>query len=168
MAKGEEDLVGCRSFGVNTVLVGLHRIGLVGLKEALERADAAGSLDQYRRIDLIIEILAGENYIPDRETPELRTAVWREYLRFKGEDFTEFFSEIAVTVRGPEDDTRDTFVDMLESVFGDFELRPVMTFDTEPVEGKSPQLIIDDDLIVGGLKSRRNFKMAVRRSITDW
>jgi hypothetical protein len=160
--------MGCRSFGVNSVLVGLHRVGIVKLRDALEKAGASGLTDREAIVDLLIETLAADNYIPDRQVDAFRVSLWREYLRFKGEDFSDFFSEIEVTVTGEAGGARDGFVEMAKAVFADFELKPLVTF-ALPGDGEaSPQLVIDGEAIVSGLQSRQRFKAAVRKSITDW
>lgn len=160
--------MGCRSFGVNTVLVGLHSIGMVKLKNALEKAANSGLTGRDEIVDLLIETLDKDNYIPDPGNEDFRISMWREYLRFMGEDFSSFYSEIEVTVLGEPGNDREMFVDRMESVFADFELRPCVTFAPPGEEGRNPQLVINGDVIVRGILSRANFKSAVRRSITDW
>jgi hypothetical protein len=160
--------MGCGSFGVSAVLVGLHRVGIVGLRNALEKADQSGLVDRKAILDLVIDILAVDNYIPEGQKDSFRTAIWREYLRYKGEDFSAFYSEVDVTVRAQPGEERDRFVDTLRSVFRDFELRPVITFVSESKQGANPQLVIGDEIIVRGCPDRQSFKAAVRKSISDW
>lgn len=163
-----EGIVGCRSFGVGTILVGLHRVGIVGFKDALKQIDESGLTDREAIVDHLIETLAADNYIPDPQLEAFRTAIWREYLRHKGEDFSEFFSAVDVTVRGDHDDERDRFVKMLRSVLGDFELTPTIRFAPPGQAGPNPQLVIDDEIIIRGPQSRHDFKTAIRKSISDW
>jgi len=160
--------VGCRSYGVNTVLVGLHRVGLVGLEEALKKAEDSGLDEQAAITDLLLETLSAENYIPEAQKAPFRTALWREYLRRRGEDFSDFLSEIEVTVRGEAGEGREAFVETLGSVFREIELKPLLSFSPPGDPGPNPQLVIDDEIIVRGLQSRQAFKTAVRKSITDW
>jgi hypothetical protein len=149
-------------------MVGLHQVGVVGLQRALDAVDAAGLGDREPVVDLLMESLAADNYVPVRQLEEFRTAMWREYLRFKGEDFSEFFSEVTVTVRGVPGEERDRFVELAASVLGDFELRPVFEFAPPPADGLQPQLAIGDHTVVEGLRTREHFKSAVRRSLSDW
>jgi hypothetical protein len=160
--------VGCRSFGVNTILVGLHRVGLVGLEEALKKASESGLADREELIELLLDTLTGENYVPETQREAFGLALWREYLRYRGEDFSEFLSEIEVTVRGEEGERRDAFVETLGSVFREIELKPLIVFAPPAEPGPNPQLVINDEIIVRGVQSRQAFKTAVRRSITDW
>jgi hypothetical protein len=160
--------VGCRSFGVNTILVGLHRVGLVGLEEALKKAAGSGLEGREALTALLLDTLTTENYVPEAQREALGLALWREYLRYRGEDFSEFLSEIEVTVRGEEDEAREAFVDTLGAVFREIELKPSIVFAPPAAPGPNPQLVINDEIVVRGAQSRQAFKTAVRRSITDW
>lgn len=160
--------MGCRSFGVNTVLVGLHRVGLVGLEEALRKAAESGLEDREELTRLLLDTLTAENYVPEAQREAFGLALWREYLRYRGEDFSEFLSEIEVTVKGGEDERREAFVETLGSVFREIELKPAIAFAPPADPGPNPQLVINDEVIVRGMQSRQAFKTAVRRSITDW
>ena len=84
---------------MHTILVGLHRVGLVGFRDALAAAAASGLDDREAIVDSLVETLASENYIPDPGDEAFRIALWREFLRHRGQDFRAFFSEVAVTVR---------------------------------------------------------------------
>jgi hypothetical protein len=153
----------CRDYGnVATTLIGLHKVGIIGLHGALKEVEQSGLSDREAIVDRLIEILAEENYIPPSQAEGYRRAVWREFLRRKGADFRDFYSEVEVIVRSGPGDMRDRFV------FGDFELKPLVTL-AEPEEGDSPpQLRIGEHVIVEGLLSRRAFKEAVRKSLSDW
>ena len=90
--------MGCASFGVTQVLVGLHRVGVVGLDDALKRAEASGLEDREAKIDLMVEELKSDNFMPPGQTAAFRRALWREYLRRRNEDFSDYLSEAEVTV----------------------------------------------------------------------
>jgi len=160
--------VRCSNTGSDAILVGLHRVGLVGLRAALEKVDRAGLEDRDAIVDLLIETLAVDNYLPESQLEPFRVAIWREYLRRKGEDIRPFYSEIEVTVAGEPGGARDEFVGMMRSVFGDFELKPIVAFARAGEGGPDPRLVINDEIIVRGLQSRRSFKSAVHKSISDW
>jgi hypothetical protein len=165
---GRDAEVRCQIPGVPQILVGVNRVGIVGLREALARVAESGLTGREEIVDALLEDLAGDNYIPAGRRDDFRIALWREYLRSRNEDFRAFFSEIDVTVAGAAGPDRDEFLDMLHAVFNEFELRPVVTFAPPAEDGPNPQLIIDDDIIVRGLQSRHSFKKAAHKSISDW
>lgn len=143
-------------------------MGLVGLLDAMKKADASGLTDREEIVDCLVETLSEENFIPEGQLGDFRITIWREYLRFKDQDFSEFLSAIDVTVRAEPGEPRDAFVGMLRSVMADFELRPIVSFAPPGEDGRNPQLVINDEVIVRGIQSRQNFKASVRRSISDW
>jgi hypothetical protein len=153
---------------VTKVLIGLQQVGVVGLREAFKNTDASGLTEREAIVDLIMEALAHHNYIPASEVESYRQAVWRELLRYRGEDFRHVYSEVDVVVRGVPGDERDRFVETLASVFGDFELKPRIVFAPPDAEGPHPQLLIFDEPIVKGCLNRKDFKQAVRKHISHW
>lgn len=160
--------MGCKGFGIDMMLVGLDRVGVVGLRDAFERADRSGGVDREATLNLLMEFLHTDNFVPEAQTDAFRTAVWREYLRYQGKDFGEFLSEVEVVIRGDAGDDRDRFVEMTREVLRTFELKPVPTFEPASPEGPNPQLVINDDTVVRGTHSRTSFKTAVRKSISHW
>jgi hypothetical protein len=153
---------------VTKVLIGLQQVGVVGLREALKDADASGLTERKAIVDRITEALAPHNYIPASAVEPYRQAVWREFLRHRGEDFRHVYSEIDVVVRGVPGDERDRFVETLVSVFGDFELKPRIAFAPPEAEGPYPQLLICDEPIVKGFLNRKDFTQTVRKHISHW
>jgi hypothetical protein len=160
--------VRCQVPGAPQILVGINRVGIVGLRDALARAGDCGLTEREEIVDFLLEALATDNYIPANRTEDFRIALWREYLRSRNEDFSEFFSEIEVTVAGEVGEKRDGFLELLNTVFTEFELKPVVAFAPPSEDGPNPQLIIDDEIIVRGLQSRHSFKAAIHKSISDW
>jgi hypothetical protein len=161
--------MGCGSFGVTPVLVGRHRIGMVGLPEALKMVDASGLEDRERIVDLMMETLAPDNFILDSQVADFRVALWREYLKHKGRDASDFYSEIEVTVRGEDGETLDRFAAELRAVFAGFDLKPSIVRQPPGPDGPNPQLVIEDETIVAGLPANRwSFESAVRKSFSDW
>jgi len=160
--------MGCGTWGVTQVLIGLHRIGIVGLGGALKTVDDSGLTGQEEILDLLMDTLLAENYMPERQADDVRRALWREVLRHRGEDFSDFLSPVEVTVRGRAGPERDRFVDEMRSVFATFELEPVTTYEPEAGEGSHPQLAIGEHTIVRGHPGRRRFEAAVRQSFSDW
>jgi len=159
---------GCITSGTTQILIGLHRIGLFGLREALLETEASGLTERDAVTDRLIELLAANNYLPTAEADEFRLALWREYQRHLGEDIRDLYSRIEVVVRGEPGEARDTFVERLVSVFGDYELQPEVAFEPASPRGLNPQLVLGEDVVVEGLATRRAMKEGVRKRITDW
>jgi len=160
--------VRCGSYAVSQVLVGLHRVGVVGLRQACEKVAAAGLAGREEIVDCLQVELAADNFIPEAQEEAYHTALWREYLRFVGQDFSEFFSEIPVTVRGEPDGDRDHLAALCASVLADFELGPVVEFADADEEGPNPQLVIGGTTVARGLPSRKSLKATVRQRLSDW
>lgn len=152
----------------NLILIGLHRVGIVGLGKVFRQIDESGLTGREEITDRIIGLLTNDNYISDAQKEAYRTALWREFLRYQGRDISEYYSEVEVKVRGEAGDLRDQFVDTLISVFGDFELKPAVTFVSPVGEDPGPELLMGDDTIVRGPVSRQDFKIAIDRCISDW
>lgn len=150
------------------ILVGTHLVTLVGLRDALRETASRKLGDRETVVDFLMEVLSAENYVPDHQVELYRVALWREYLRFQGEDFSAFLSEIPVTVRGKPGEPRERFVESVGSVLAELELRPVISYSPPEGQGPSPQLVIDDQLIVAGLLSRAEIKAAVDKSLSGW
>jgi len=158
----------CGSYAVSQVLVGLHRVGIVGLQQACEKASAADLGDREQIVDFLLAELAADNFIPREQEEAYRTALWREYLRFLGKDFSEFFSHIEVTIRGEPGEDRDRLAELCASVLAEFELRPVVEFEAEGDDGPEPQLAIADETVVRGVPSPRSLKATIRQRLSDW
>ena len=153
---------------MSQVLVGLYRVGIVGLRQACEKVAAAGLVGREEIVDCLQAELAADNFIPEAQEDAYHTALWREYLRVVGEDFSEFFSEIPVTVRGEPGGDRDSLAGLCASVLADFELRPVAEFADADEEGPNPQLVIGGTTVARGLPSRKSLKATVRHRLSDW
>lgn len=158
----------CASFSVSQVLVGLHRIGVVGLNQACEKVSVLGLDGREEIVDTLLAEIAADNFIPAGQEEDYRIALWREYLRFLGEDFRDFLSQIEVTVRGGPGEDRERLADLCVSVLAEFELRPVFEFAETGADGPDPQLVIGDETIVRGVPSRRTLKAIIRQRLSDW
>lgn len=158
----------CRDPRVSEVLLGTNRVGLTGLRDALKRVDEAGLTDREEIVDRLADALAADNYVADRRNALYRTMLWREYLRHKGRDFSEFLSEVAVTIRGEPGGRRDEFVEMVRTILGTLELKPRLTFQAADPEGPNPQLVINGETIVRGFPHRDRFKAAIIKSTSHW
>jgi hypothetical protein len=158
----------CGSYAVSQVLVGLHRVGLVGLRKACAKVTDACLSEREEIVDLLLAELAADNYIPEGQREGYRTALWREYLRSVGEDFSEFFSEIEITLHGEDTEDRDRLGDLCASVLAEFELRPVVEIEDAAGEGPFPQLVIGDSVVASGLPSRKALRSIIRQRLSDW
>jgi hypothetical protein len=159
--------MGCRTFGVTPILVGLFRIGVVGLKDALLKVEQSGLSEREAILDLLVESLAGDNYIPERQQEAYRLALWREYLRARGEDIRELFSEIEVTVRAEAGEARQELEADLQQVLAELELKPIMAYKA-PAEGEDQLVLIRNETVARGRQTRQSLQTAVRRSVGDW
>jgi len=158
----------CKDYSVRQILIGLDRIGIVGLFDALEAAEASGLEGREALVDLMLEVLRPMNYIPDEQVEHYRVALWRELLRHRGQDFRALYSEIPVTVCGQPGQDRDRFLEAAVAALALFELRPSVAFEPPRAGEPNPQLIISGEVIARGPQSRRSMESAVRRSLSDW
>jgi len=140
---------------VTEVLVHMQIVGITGLRESFIRAGESGLTEKESILDFILTELERTNYIPQESIEEYKKTLWREFNRSRGEDIREFYSEIDVVVRGEAGAERDSFVEMLFSVFADYELKPVVTFHPPEEIGPNPQLVIDDELFIKGVPSKK-------------
>jgi len=149
-------------------MVGLHRVGIVGLRQACAKVAAIGLEARHQIVDALLEELATENFIPHDQLDEYRTALWREYLRSVGRDFSEFFSQIEITVRGEPGEDRGRLVQLCTSVLAEFELRPIVALASAGDDGPNPQLVIGGATVTRGLPTRKVLKANLRRRLSDW
>jgi hypothetical protein len=93
--------------------------------------------------------------------------VGREYLRHRGEDFSQFFSEIPVVIRGGSDDERGRLARMITVALAEHELRPVLTLETAAEENAGLVLEISGQEVVRGSPTLTGLKKAVRQRLSD-
>jgi hypothetical protein len=159
----------CGSYSVSQVLIGLHRVGIVGLRQACEKVAAVGLAGRQEIVDFLLSELGADNFIPVGQEEAFRTALWREYLRFVGGDFSEFFSEIEVTVGGEPGENRDSLVERCTLVRAEFELRPVVDLaGANQGGGPDPELVIGGTTVARGLPSRKSLRATIRQRLSDW
>jgi hypothetical protein len=150
------------------ILVGLQRVGVVGLHEAFTAVDESGLTEHEAIASQLFELVSRRNYISESAASTYRQALLREFLRYKGQDIREHYSEIDVLVRGAPGEERDQFVDTLRSVFSEFELKPVVQFVTPGTKGPHPQLVMDDEAVVAGNLTRSAMKPLIKKRLSDW
>lgn len=153
---------------VTQILVGLRRIGIVGLRESLKRVDSAGATEHEEVVDLMLGTLARMNYIPAHVEDDYRQALWREYMRHLGEDIRDLYSEIEVVVRGEPGDEMDSFLRALRLAFGEHELKPAVQMEPPDPDGLNPQLLIENEVVLSGATRNRDVDRAIRAQISDW
>jgi hypothetical protein len=153
---------------VTQVLVGLHRVGLMGLEKAIEEAERSGLEDRDELLDLMMGILKPLNYIPSASRGDYRQAVWREYRRHRGEDIRDLYSEIEVVVRGEPSEELDRFIESISRVLAEHELKPFLTIEEPDPAGPNPQLLIAGDIVVAGTTKEAALRRAIGAQISDW
>jgi len=159
----------CR--GSEQILIGLDRVGIAGLREAFGAADAAaaaGAPGREELVDALYSVVARSNYVPLGEVATYRTALWREYLRHRGEDLSAFFSEIDVVVRGEPGARRERLVEILAAALARHELQPRVAFEPPDGDGRDPKALLRGEVLVAGPFERRDLERAVRAGISDW
>lgn len=158
----------CRDPGVDQIRVGVQQVGIVGFRDAMKRAAESGLQDEDEVVEFLMAALHDDDYFPERQKELYRTALWREYLRYTGRDFSRYYSNIAVTVRGEEGEARDRFVDMLGMVLQKLEHTPIVRFHPPIADEPSPQLIINDQTVVQGFHGQRQLEAAIHKTISGW
>jgi hypothetical protein len=158
----------CKDSGVDQVRVGVQQVGIIGFRDALKKTAESGLAGQEEVVDFLMATLEPDNYFPERMKELYRTALWREYLRYTGRDFSRYYSNITVMVRGEEGEKRERFVDTLTSVLKKLELTPIVTYDAPSADGPNPQLIINDQTVVQGFHGQRQLEAAIHKTISGW
>lgn len=153
---------------VSQVLLGLDRIGLVGLAEAFERADSAGLEGREELVSFLVEALSSRNFISPASENEYRKAVWREYLRHRGEDIRHLYSELEVVVRAEAGEDRDRIVGAVKAVLNEHELEPSFRYESPGLEGASPTVSIAGQVVVRGARSESAIRKAIKARMDDW
>ena len=161
-------MVKIRLRNTRDVLVGLHRVGITGLDQAFSRADDSDLSGREELVDLMMPVVAALTYIPPSVVTEYRQAVWREYLRHRGEDIRHLFSEIEIVLREEPGPGVDRFLEILEEVFAKFELKPVIAVEPPDPKGPNPQVLISNEVVVAGTTDSKRIAQAVGRQISDW
>ncbi len=84
------------------VLVGNTQVGLIGLKEIFEDLKSHRGESNATLKEVLVEMAAKKNYIPDAIKEDYRKALYKEFKKFLGENVAEERSEILeVIVLGP-------------------------------------------------------------------
>lgn len=150
------------------VRVGLDRVGLAGLEQAFERADDSGLAEREELVGLMMEALSTRNYIPAESEDEYRKALWREYLRHRGEDIRHLYSEIEVVVSGEAGEDWDRTVGAVKAVLNEHELEPSFRYESPGPVGASPQVAIAGQVVVRGTRSELAVRKAIKAQMDDW
>lgn len=161
-------MVRCKDYSVTQVRIDMHRVGIVGLADALEAAAESGLEERSAIEDLLLDTVAARNYVPADHVAAYRRALWREFERHRGRDISPYFDDVHVTVRGPAGESRDRFVTLLAAVLAEFELRPLVHFEGQTTGDSALQLDLAGDTILRGMPTRRTLRSAIYRSFSDW
>ncbi len=153
---------------VQPIRVGLHLVGIVGLRRALKEVAEAGLSGREVVSRTLLERLGSDNFIPEDQEAEYLEAFWREHLRTRGEDVSPFFVRQPMEVLGDPGPRRDAFVATLEQVLAGFEMVPVLTFAPPEEEGPHPTLVIDGEVLLKGSPGRQGMWRVLRRRLTEW
>jgi len=153
---------------VTRIRIGLQEVGIIGLREAFQIVNGPDPDDRELALDVIMTQLARANFIPSSMASTYRRAIWREYLRHRDEDFSDFYSEVEVVVRGEPGPDLDRFVDRTVSALAGYELAPTIRRDPPDPGELNPQLLIHGEPIVQGDLSRRELEAAIKRTLSHW
>ena len=153
---------------ISQVRLGLSRIGIVGLRQALELADASGLQDRDDIVALMMDALAGSNYVSPASTEEYRRTLWREYLRYCGKDIRHLYAEIEMVVRSEPGPQLDRFCKTLQEVFARHELKPLIVLEPPDGHAPTPQLQIGDEVVVAGTTDPDRIARRVGKQISHW
>jgi hypothetical protein len=158
----------CKDYSVRQILIGLHRVGIVGLTDAIRSVADSGLEEPEAIVRRLLEILRPSNYIPNEQLELYERSLWREYLRDRGEDISELYTAVDVAVCGESGADRDRFVELTRAAMALFELQPVIRFAPPAEEGPNPQLVIGGEVVARGPQTLRALEGAIRRSLSDW
>jgi len=153
---------------VQPIRVGLHLVGIVGLRQALEQVHTGGPREREEASQALLELLAGDNYIPDGQHDEYREAFWRELLRYRGEDVAPFYVRQPMELRGEPGPRLDAFVTTLHRVLAGFEMVPVLTFAPPEEKGPHPTLLAEGEVLLKGNPGQQGMWRVLRRCLTEW
>lgn len=157
-------------FGRSTakILVGRQHVGIHKLHEAFQAIEESELTDREAIASRLFEILSEQNYIPESQAEAYRVAFLREFLRYKGENIAELYSDIDVVVRGAPGEARDRFVEAVRLVLSEFELKPVVHFAPPGGEAVDLTLLVDGEAVVVGDVPSSAIRPLVKRWISDW
>ncbi len=153
---------------VSKVLVGLDRVGLVGLQAALERADASGLEDREELVALLTDALDRDNYVPATMEEDYRRALWREYKRHRGEDIRDLYSEIDVVVSAEPGEERDRITGTVTTALAEHELQPSFSFEPAEASVGGPQVSIAGQVVAEGAWREAALRRALKAQLHDW
>ena len=99
-----------RMRSLSHVLVGLDRIGLLGLEQVFEEAEKSDQTGREELVSLMMEALSRRNYVPSASQDAYRQALWREYERV-AEKYPQSFAQRQIVEAG---DIFPVFHDLFE------------------------------------------------------
>lgn len=146
--------------------VGKATVGLIGLDVALTKVLADKDLEEAHAVDLLMEEICRDNYVPDSAIEQYRAALQREYLRLrKGEESK--FDELSIRILGPaciSCNKLNTLVfDILQEMGVAADIEQIHELDEIWRHGvlTTPALIINDEIVSSG-------KLPSRSEVEEW
>jgi small redox-active disulfide protein 2 len=89
------------SGAITQISLGKIKVGIVGLKEAIEEIRTSGARAETDTAQALLEKLKPMNYIPTAAQEEYKLAFLREYKRALGEPMTEEHFGLVIRILGP-------------------------------------------------------------------
>ncbi len=86
---------------ISQIIVGGFKVGITGLKPAIEAAQTLGSVSEEEIAQFLFNTLKTKNYIPSSAAAEYHQAFLREYKRARGEPVVEERRSLSIKVLGP-------------------------------------------------------------------
>ncbi|MEO0123054.1 MAG: thioredoxin family protein [candidate division WOR-3 bacterium] len=86
---------------IRQITVKGNRIGIIGLDEIFQSAKQAQIGDGNSLKNFLLEKAKEQNYIPSSAEEDYKNALYREYLRFCGEEVEEEEAGLVIKILGP-------------------------------------------------------------------
>ena len=151
--------------------IGKATVGLIGLDVALGKALASKDMEVGQVVDLLMEEVKRENYIPDSAMEQYREALHREYLRLKEGSDSEH-RELSIKILGKACSTCNKLNTMAFDVLQEMGIAADIKLIHDPDEIYrhgvlvTPALIINDEVVSAGkLPSRSEVEEFLRKAI---
>jgi len=160
--------VGCGPKGVSKILIGLDRVGIVGLEAACEQAAASGREGREEIVALLLAAIGRANYVPPVSEEDYRKALWREYLRHRGEDIRHLYSEIEVVLGADEAEERERLAAVVTAALAEHELQPLWRHEAPDPSRPAPQVAIAGQPVAAGPLSDAALRRAIKARMDDW
>ena len=153
--------------------IGKATVGLIGLDVALARVLGVRELDEEQAVDMLMDAVGRENYIPDSARDQYREALHREYLRLK-EGSEREHGELSIKILGKACSTCNKLNTMAFDVLQEMGIAADIKLIHDPDEIYrhgvlvTPALIINDQVVSAGrLPSRSKVEEFLKAAIDN-